>query len=107
MVSRKKSPGFMSHHLQGTIVPETKIKLISSLQVDADTVAVLKNLLEMARAGEIREITWAARDHRGGKMYGYAGRAYDDPLGIAGVVGKLQMALTCHGFNPCDHDNDS
>lgn len=101
MTASKRLPGSMNRRRQEIIVSEISLSLVNSLQVSDDTVAVLEDLLAMARAGDIREVTWAARDSRGGKIYGYAGQAYDDPLGVAGVVGKLQMALMCHGFNPC------
>lgn len=84
---------------------ETKVRLINNHQVNEETVEVLSELLAMAKAGKIKEVAWASRDTQGGKFYGYAGQAYDDPLGVAGLVGKLQMALTCHGFNPCKDDD--
>lgn len=99
----RKSPGFMSRRQQDVVLMSNILKVVKSERVNEDTIRALNSLLEMALAGEI---AWAARDCKGGKLYGYAGQAYDDPLGVAGVVGKLQLALTCHGYNPCNENSE-
>lgn len=77
------------------------LSVVNPKRVSPETIEALEVLLDMAKEGEIAEIAWACRDWEGGKLYGYSGAAYDDPLGIVGVVCKLQLALTCHDYNPC------